>query len=346
MEFGVFDHVDRGATPLAEFYADRLRICEFYDRAGFFAYHIAEHHATPLGMAPSPSVFLAAVAQRTTRLRFGPLVYALPLYQPFRLVEEICMLDQISGGRLEIGFGRGASPIETSYFGHDHAQAQRMYAEGLDLVLKAFADGRLDFQGEFYSFRDVPLCLEPLQRPHPPIWYGVHSTDSAERAARRGLHIVSLDPPADTRSFADRFRQVWRETRGNMAKVPKVGFGIFIVVGDSDGAALAAARRAYRVWHRSFNFLFDLHGKHPSHPRPPEFDQIAAQGRAVAGAPETVARWLRARLAEAAADYLVGQFVFGDLSYAESLRSLELFAGRVMPDLRAAATGPLGTIPG
>jgi hypothetical protein len=97
MEFGVFDHLDRHGGALADYYEDRLKIAEAYDRAGFYAYHLAEHHATPLGMAPSPSVFLAAVAQRTTRLRFGPLVWPMPLHHPLRLIEEICMLDQLSG---------------------------------------------------------------------------------------------------------------------------------------------------------------------------------------------------------------------------------------------------------
>src|SRR2546423_686940 len=78
MEFGVFDHLDRNELPLRDYYESRLKIVEHYDRLGFYAYHIAEHHSTPLGMAPSPSVFLSAVAQRTRRLRFGPLVYALP----------------------------------------------------------------------------------------------------------------------------------------------------------------------------------------------------------------------------------------------------------------------------
>ena len=112
MEFGVFDHLDRYGGTLADYYEDRLKIAEAYDRAGFYAYHLAEHHATPLGMAPSPSVFLAAVAQRTTRLRFGPLVWPMPLHHPLRLIEEICMLDQLSGGRLEIGFG--AAPRRSS----------------------------------------------------------------------------------------------------------------------------------------------------------------------------------------------------------------------------------------
>ena len=82
MEFGVFDHVDRGDLPLKDFYEARLKLIEAYDQAGFFAYHVAEHHSTPIGMVPSPSVFLAAIAQRTRRLRFGPLVYALPLHHP------------------------------------------------------------------------------------------------------------------------------------------------------------------------------------------------------------------------------------------------------------------------
>jgi Coenzyme F420-dependent N5,N10-methylene tetrahydromethanopterin reductase and related flavin-dependent oxidoreductases len=105
MQFGIFDHLDRNKSPLKDYYEARLQLIEMYDREGFYAYHVAEHHSTPLGMAPSPSVFLSAVAQRTKRLRFGPLVYALPLYHPIRLIEEICMLDQMSGGRLDIGFG-------------------------------------------------------------------------------------------------------------------------------------------------------------------------------------------------------------------------------------------------
>src|SRR5256885_16373617 len=134
MEFGIFDHLDRNDLALRDYYEDRLKLVEAYDRAGFYSYHLAEHHSTPLGMAPSPSVFLAAVAQRTRRLRFGTLVYALPLHHPLRLIEEICMLDQMSGGRLEIGFGRGSVPAELVYYGKDPAQAQQRYAQALDLI--------------------------------------------------------------------------------------------------------------------------------------------------------------------------------------------------------------------
>jgi len=131
MEFGIFDHLDRSPSSLADYYEERLAIVELFDRAGFHAYHLAEHHATPLGMAPSPSVFLAAVAQRTKRLRFGPMIFALPLYHPLRMIEEICMLDQMSGGRLDVGFGRGASPIELELFGTKPSEARDIYDESL-----------------------------------------------------------------------------------------------------------------------------------------------------------------------------------------------------------------------
>ena len=129
MKFGVFDHMDRGTAPLAEQFESRLKLLEAYERHGFYGYHIAEHHTTPLGMASSPSVFLAAATQRTRRLRFGALVYPLPMYHPLRVAEEVVMLDHMSRGRLELGLGRGASPSEIATFDVDPDQAPAMNRE-------------------------------------------------------------------------------------------------------------------------------------------------------------------------------------------------------------------------
>ena len=194
MDFGVFDHLDRASLPLRDYYEARLKLIEAYDRAGFHAYHLAEHHATPLGMAPSPSVFLAAAAQRTKKLRLGTMVYALPLHHPLRLVEEICMLDHLSGGRIDMGFGRGSSPIELEYYGQDPEDAPRVYAEALEVVLRGFQEKTLTAATRTHSFNDVPMELAPLQQPHPPLWYGVHSPESAERAARMGSNIACNEP--------------------------------------------------------------------------------------------------------------------------------------------------------
>ena len=104
--------MDRAAGR-SEQYETHLKLLEAADRAGFHALHLAEHHATPLGMAPSPGIFLAAAAQRTRRLRLGPLVYTLALYQPLRVIEEICMLDQLSPRTLR-GSVSGAASHPTS----------------------------------------------------------------------------------------------------------------------------------------------------------------------------------------------------------------------------------------
>ena len=114
MKFGVFDHIDEAGVPVGQQFEERLALIERYEHAGFHAYHLAEHHGTPLGHAPSPSVFLAAATQRTTTLRLGPLVYCLPLYHPLRLIDEVCMLDHLSDGRLQLGVGAGVSPSRSA----------------------------------------------------------------------------------------------------------------------------------------------------------------------------------------------------------------------------------------
>jgi alkanesulfonate monooxygenase SsuD/methylene tetrahydromethanopterin reductase-like flavin-dependent oxidoreductase (luciferase family) len=334
MEFGIFDHLDRYDIPLRDYYAERMKLIELYDSKGFYSYHLAEHHATPLGMAPSPSVFLAAVAERTKRLRFGPMVYALPLYHPLRLLEEICMLDQMSGGRLEIGFGRGSSPLELEIFGQDPANAEAVYREGLELIIKGMTEKRLTFHGETFRLDDVPVAVEPLQKPHPPIWYGVHAPESAERAARRGLHTINLDPTDEAKVACERYRSVWRECNGD-APLPHLGIGRFIVVADTDEAALTMARRAYPVWHTSFNSLFNFRGRPlQRHARPADFDTLVTRGQGIAGTPATVTTRLREQIAATGANYIVSQLSFGDLTFDECRRSVTLFAQQVMPALR------------
>jgi len=336
LEFGIFDHLDRNDRPLREYYEERLKVIEAFDRLGFYAYHVAEHHFTPLGMAPSPSVFLSAIGQRTTRLRFGTFVYALPAHHPLRVLEEICMLDHLSGGRLEIGFGRGSVPYEISYYGQNAEERQQIYAERLDLILKAFTVGTLSWRGRYDQFENVPMEIKPLQQPHPPLWYGAHSPDSAERAARKGLNMVTNDMPANARAIVARYRQIWREVQG-AATPPKMGVVRFILVANDDATALAIARRAYLRWRSSFSYLFEKHGTLPDSPlRAESFDRLIDQGQAIAGSPETVRTFLAAQIADSSANYLVGQFCFGDLSLDEMLCSVELFAGQVMPALRSA----------
>ena len=339
LEFGIFDHLDRNDLPLREYYEQRLKVIEAFDRSGFYAYHVAEHHFTPLGMAPSPSVFLSAIGQRTARLRVGTYVYALPVHHPLRVLEEICMLDHMSGGRLEIGFGRGSVPFEISYYGQNAEERQQIYAERLELILKAFTVQKLDWKGKYDEFSDVPMEMDSYQKPHPPLWYGAHSPDSAERAARKGLNIVTNDMPDNTRAIVERYRAVWGEVQKGIA-LPKMGMVRFIVVADTDDKAMTVARRAYLRWRASFTYLSELNGTLPQSPlRVESFDALIKQGQAIAGSPETVRAFLAKQVEYTGANYIVGQFCFGDLRLDEMLRSVELFARHVMPTLQKAFKG-------
>jgi alkanesulfonate monooxygenase SsuD/methylene tetrahydromethanopterin reductase-like flavin-dependent oxidoreductase (luciferase family) len=336
MEFGIFDHLDRNSLGLADFYDGRLKLAEQYDRGGFYCYHIAEHHGTPLGLAPSPGVFLAAVAQRTRTLRMGPLVYTLPLYHPLRLVEEICMLDQLSHGRYQIGIGRGISPIETGFYGIASDERQARFDETLAILRQGLTERRLTFAGKYHRFQDVPIELEPVQKPHPPFWLGVTSVEAAARAASSGCNIVCVAAAEEMRGFTDRYRAVWREQQGARRPEPMLGLSRFVILAETDDEALALARQVYPKWHASFYYLFAKHGASPTAPRPPDFDQIKDGGRGIAGSPATVTRMLGEQLAASGANYFVGQFAFGDLSQAQAERTVDLFANHVMPELRAA----------
>ena len=309
MEFGVFDHLDRYGGPLADYYEDRLKIAEAYDRAGFYAYHLAEHHSTPLGMAPSPSVFLTrGRAAHAAKLRFGPLVWAMPLHHPLRLIEEICMLDQLSGGRLEIGFGRGSVPIELEYYGANPDDAQEIYAEAVELVLKGLTQQGARFRGQaIFASSDVPMEIEPLQKPHPPIWYGVHMPDSAERAARRNLNVVSLDPPKETRSAIDRYRSIWPQVHAPRGAVSQARpRPLHRRRADRRRGAWRWRAAPICVWHASFTHLFRRHERAQSHPRPATFDLVVERGQGIAGSPATVAKFLSSQLDETGCNYMVG----------------------------------------
>ncbi|PWT91979.1 MAG: LLM class flavin-dependent oxidoreductase [Proteobacteria bacterium] len=335
MKFGVFDHLDHSGLPFGQHYENRLRLAEAYDRAGLYGYHVAEHHSTPLGIAASPGIFLSAVAQRTQRLRFGPLVYLLPFYHPIRLIEEICMLDQMSAGRLQLGIGRGVSPYETAFYGIDFAQSQDMYHEAYQLLMKGLTVDELSFEGKYYQFRDVPMILKPVQKPHPPLWYGIGVPENAAWPAANDVNIVIIALRPTARAIVERYRAE-RERLGKR-EMPLVGVSKHVVVAETDAEARRLANRAYPIWLESFRWLFKRHGTEPRiiGMLPPTFDELMEIGNGIAGSPRTVRDFIAAEREATGINYFVSWLAFGDLTLAESQASLDLFAREVMPEFAA-----------
>ena len=334
MEFSVFDHLDMvPGQDLTEYYEDRLKLMERYDAIGIRSYHLAEHHATPLGLAPSPNLFLAAVAQRTKRLRFGPLVYCLPLYHPVRLMEEICMLDQMSGGRLEMGIGRGISPFEVGYYGVDYKKGSEMYREVLEMILTGLDADELTYKGKYYQVEAMPRVLHPVQRPHPPLWFATSNPDGAGWPAENGVSLVTSGPVEAVRALTDAYRAA-HAAAGVTGPMPRLGMNRFIYVGATDAEAREIAACAYPVWQKNIMRLWNRHNSQPRDARFVEtFEELEAEGIGIAGAPATVAAEIRRQYEAAGITTLLCRFAFGDLSLEESLNSINLFADEVMPAL-------------
>ena len=330
MRFGIFDHMDRNGLNLGQQYRDRLQLIEAYDRAGFYAYHLAEHHGTPLGLASSPSVLMSAVAQRTSALRFGPLVYPLCLYNPLRLIEEICMLDQLSGGRFELGIGKGISPIELGFYGVS-SEAVEIYEEALEIILAGLANDRLNYTGKHFNFDDVPLEVRPIQEPHPPLWYGVGKPETTPWAAALGMNIVMNGTSESVRTIADSFRSEWSKGPHANDPLPKIGMSRHIVVAKNDQEARAAARGAYRQWFDNLLYLWRIHDKQIPLSFPEDPDEAMKVGLCIAGSAPSVRARLVDEIAESGINYLVCRLAFGNLTLEQSLQSVALLQHEIMP---------------
>ncbi len=340
IDFGLFDWIDTAPGPLAALYEARLRLIEIADRAGFYGYHLAEHHGTALGMAPSPALFFASLAQRTERIRFSPMAFLLPLYHPLRLIEEVCMLDHLSGGRVELGISRGVSPYEIACFGVDPEQTRELFTEVLEVFRAGMCNDVLDYSGKHFEFRDVPMAIKPLQRPYPPLWYPSFSEAGVTYAAEHGFNFLSLGPPSLIARLMSQYREIAAANRdraerynGHVAE-PRLGAMRQIYIAETDAAAMAVARPAYEHWYASITRLWHRHGDN-SYDQFFAWDPCLAGETILIGSVETVRDKIQQLVEVSGINYFVGSFAWGSLSPEHSRASLELFISEIMPAVAA-----------
>ncbi len=341
MKFGIFDYIDDRGELLHKTYEERLVLLRAAEAAGFYGYHLSEHHATPLSMTPSPSVFLAAAARETRHIRLGTLLYLLPLYHPLRLLEELCMLDHLSGGRLDIGVGRGISPMEFDVYGVDFNQSAAHYEHAFNVLYQGFTQDRIDYSCDRYVFKDVPVVIRPLQRPHPPFWYGLRGELGPIFAAKRGMNGVTLGPDEKVANMLATFRAHWTTYAGERSsyrspvQTPHCGVMRAVFVADTDAEAERIARPAYKRWFDNLAWLWVERGTFPPISISADYDQSKAAGTLVVGGPDTVRRVLTAQAERIRQNYLVLLLAFGSLTHAQEMHSLSLLKSEIMPTLAA-----------
>ena len=349
LDFGIFDSTEWSEDSAAEIYERRLEMAEFADKNDFFCYHVVEHHTTPLCIAPSPSVMLSAIAQRTTRIRIGPLGFLLPFHNPLRLYHEICMLDHMSQGRLELGFGRGIVPIEAERFGiMDVEKGREMMLEALDVLLAGFNNDILDFKGEYYSYSNIKLWQKPYQKPYPPLWYPTANINSIPWAAESGLNVCGIIETAEEyRELFDLYKKIWSDNRGQSDRInghvenPKIGLARNVYVAQTDREAINDARSAHEVWRKHIGFLFDEAGiTIPPLERLSKFDELMDEDVFLVGSPTTVTEQIERTVEQSGINYLNCLFAFGNLNHERVMRSMRLFTQEVIPAFKGGGDGP------
>ena len=347
MRFGTFSYNQaRPWVAERQAFEELLAQIEFTERLGFNEAWFAEHHHSDYGMLASPNLIVAALARRTERLRFGNLVSVLPLYDPMRLAEECAMLDILTGGRLNVGLGRGV-PKDDMKHRLDRETAQARFEEGIEILLRAWTGETFSYSGKAWGYDQISCRPQPLQKPHPPIYYGATSPDSPAMVARNGWNLaLSRQPLANcTKAIS-----TYRAERAKHAELNGKGDAIMvrdIYVADTDEQAWReAVPELMRFWQLatdnvwrgdvlSGDDLVKYTERYAYYPGGLTVKRLDEWGTSLIGSPETVIAKARAMIETARPDSLVGMFQFGGLKHEQVMHSLELFGNKVIPALGA-----------
>ncbi|MDP6977150.1 MAG: LLM class flavin-dependent oxidoreductase [Myxococcota bacterium] len=231
-------------VPLEAVYQRAFDRVDVMERSGYDAVWLAEHHFSTYSVCPSIHMMGTHIAARTERLRIGTAVSLTPFYHPLRLAEEVALLDVLSGGRVNWGAGRGFDPTEYRTFGVDFAESYPRFREGVDIVLEAWKNERLSYDGQFHQYENVEVLPKPVQQPHPPVWLAATSPTAVEWCAQHGFTIL-MDPHATHADIATKraLYQSELEQAGHSIEGREIPMARNIAVANTDAEALEIARR-------------------------------------------------------------------------------------------------------
>jgi alkanesulfonate monooxygenase SsuD/methylene tetrahydromethanopterin reductase-like flavin-dependent oxidoreductase (luciferase family) len=347
LDFGIFDVTeipdDHGPAATAAALESHLADAQIAERAGFKYFFFIEHQNAGFPCISAPTVYLTALARATRTIRLGAMIFQLPLHHPIRLAQDVAMIDHLSHGRIEFGVGYGTRAREFEPWKLAFADRRALGQEALDIVLKAWTDGTVSYQGAHWTFERAQPQPRPYQRPFPPIWLGAHSLSSFDYAAANNFHVAQIfeSEQAVAEKFAY-FREAWQKQNRSGPR-PRALLVRHMHVAESDGQARDEATR-YML-----NGIQGAAGVERARTRRSEetnrgnselgriylettksaefwFDE----GLAFVGSPETVTQAIRAQQARCGYDVLLLNRFHG-LPHDLYTKSLRLFGERVIP---------------
>jgi alkanesulfonate monooxygenase SsuD/methylene tetrahydromethanopterin reductase-like flavin-dependent oxidoreductase (luciferase family) len=327
------------------------------DQAGLDGAWFAEHHFQPgFSHSSAPEIVMAAATQRTTRMRIGHAVVLLPFRNPVMVAERIATLDLLSDGRIDVGVGRGLSPLEFDVFGGAIGESRARVDEGLEIMRRSWGEGTFSFEGNFFSFPEIDVVPKPIQKPHPPLWTAAVSPETFALAADHDLGVLAgpFKPLFMVAEDRDRFVARCQE----LGKDPRqLGFAMTlgVVVLDDQERARAVAERHIRWFYERLLRLtarvLERSGEGYSYYREelatlreltggaPSLAALDDAGMVIAGTPEYAIERFQ-KLADTGIDHVLCAVQAGGMPHAEALRTIELLGERVIPALRDT-TAPL-----
>jgi alkanesulfonate monooxygenase SsuD/methylene tetrahydromethanopterin reductase-like flavin-dependent oxidoreductase (luciferase family) len=307
-------------------YVDLWVRCESW---GFDGVTWAEHHFNPGTLSPSPNLLVAAVAARTTKLRFTILGTVLPMNNVRRYAEECGMLHYLTHGRFEPGIGPGAGAAEAIRDGMTWEEVRPRYYSGAELLGKAIAGKRVTHQDEFYNLDNVPLEPPIYLGPGQSVWTTVLSPDSAAWAAERGFKIATAWHPVDkAAAVADRYYEA-ADAAGVRVDPSMVGLRRRVFVAETDALA-------QKMWEESVDLVGAHAGSMFETQDPAIFKMFDIPDDFAIGSPETVAERLIEQCQAGGFGTVFAFTDFGGFTPEQLARSHELIGTKVAPLLRSA----------
>jgi alkanesulfonate monooxygenase SsuD/methylene tetrahydromethanopterin reductase-like flavin-dependent oxidoreductase (luciferase family) len=194
MRFGILvDFRNPPDFPRAnqDVYRDTLETIQMAEALGYEDVWLSEHHFAEDGYCPSPLTVGAAIAVQTHRIAIGQSVFLLPLHNPLRVAEDAAVVDILSAGRLLFGPALGYRPFEFETLGSPRKQRASIFEEALEVIVQAWTQPEVNFEGRHFSYRNVKVRPQPVQKPRPPIWIGGLSRAAVHRAARLGDGLIA-----------------------------------------------------------------------------------------------------------------------------------------------------------
>ena len=324
--------------PLPVFYQNMFAQMEEIDRLGYDHIWVTEHHfAMYGGTLPHPPTFMSAIARTTKRIRLGVAINVLPLHNPLEVAESYAMVDVISNGRLDFGVGKGSEAHEYRKFGFDQTQSTARLYEGTQVILQAWSDKPVNFTGEFFKYQNVPVYPKPVQRPHPPVWVGcARSEDSFRWAGEKGFNLMTLPylyrEPHMLPGFIRAYRDGLAKRRHDFTQTEVLG-KFHIYVSSSLDKAIEEAD-PYLIKYFDVHRAADPDRKEMGLLTVRDTKTQLSQGFVIAGDPErcvdTIQRWRD----DVGLTTISGTFYFGGMPHEMALKSIRLFAEKVMPEFK------------